>query len=88
MISAAPERASATASRSCSAGSGTGLPMIVSNAILLRIIFSSGVSALAKPEGGRPEFWPVTVAEWGVIIFLLLWVLLVSYYRMRHRPAA
>ncbi len=66
----------------------TTLPMIVSNAILLRIIFSSGVSALAKPEGGRPEFWPVTVAEWGVIIFLLLWVLLVSYYRMRHRPAA
>jgi hypothetical protein len=66
----------------------TTLPMIVSNAILLRIIFSGGTSALAKPEGGRPEFWLVAISEWGVIIFLLLWVVLVAYYRSRPTPAA
>lgn len=61
-----------------------GLPMIVSNAIFVYLVLTGGPEALAAPESGRPAVWPITVAEWGVIIFLLMWVTVVAVWRWRQ----
>lgn len=54
------------------------LPMIISNAIFIRIVLTAGREALESPQGGRPDFWLTTTTEWGVIIFLLVWVMVVA----------
>ena len=58
------------------------LPMIISNAIFVYLVLSGGESALAEPTGGRPDFWLLTASEWGVIIFALVWVSVLTIWRM------
>lgn len=57
------------------------LPMIISNSIFIYLVLGGGEDALAAPESGRLAFNPVTASEWGVIIFLLVWVSVVTIYR-------
>jgi hypothetical protein len=56
-------------------------------------VLSGGPDALAAPTSGRPDVWPITVFEWGVIIFLLVWVSVVAVYvadegRLIHNRAS
>jgi hypothetical protein len=60
------------------------LPMIISNAIFVYIVLNGGPDALAAPEGGRPDFWLTTTSEWGVIIFLLVWVSIITVWRIKN----
>lgn len=61
-----------------------GLPMIISNAIFVLLVLTGGPEALAGPESGRPALWPITVAEWGVIIFLMVWVTVLASWRVNQ----
>jgi uncharacterized membrane protein YciS (DUF1049 family) len=63
------------------------LPMIISNAIFVYIVLNGGEDALAAPTTGRADFWLTTVAEWGVIIFLLMWVTVIAIWRAAHEDA-
>jgi hypothetical protein len=60
------------------------LPMIISNALFVFQVLTGGESALAAPEGGREQFWIVTMSEWGVIIFLLAWVSALTIWQIAH----
>jgi len=60
---------------------GLSVPMILSTAIFLNLAFSAGQGALAAPAGERAAFLPITASEWGVIIFLLMWVTVMAIYR-------
>ncbi len=57
------------------------LPMIISNAVFVYIVLTGGENALAAPTSGRADFWLTTVSEWGVIIFLLMWVTVIAIWR-------
>ncbi|MBK8025452.1 MAG: DUF998 domain-containing protein [Chloroflexi bacterium] len=57
------------------------LPMILSNAVFVSIVLNGGEGALAAPEGGRETFWLTTISEWGVIIFLMVWVTVIAIWR-------
>jgi len=60
------------------------LPMIVSNAVFVVLVRSSGTAALAAPVGERDPFLPITTSEWGVIVFLLAWVAAIATWRVRQ----
>jgi hypothetical protein len=60
------------------------LPMIVSNAVFVVLVRSSGTGALAAPVGERDPFLPITTSEWGVIVFLLAWVAAIATWRVRQ----
>lgn len=60
------------------------LPMIISNAIFVYLVLNGGPDALAAPESGRLDFWLTTTAEWGVIIFLLVWVSIITIWRINQ----
>ncbi|MDX2163616.1 MAG: DUF998 domain-containing protein [bacterium] len=57
------------------------LPMIISNAVFVSIVLGGGEDALAAPVGGRQDFWLTTVSEWGVIIFLMVWVTVIAIWQ-------
>ncbi|MBK8023980.1 MAG: DUF998 domain-containing protein [Chloroflexi bacterium] len=57
------------------------LPMIASDAIFLVIVLSGGPAALDSPEGGRAAFWLTSTSEWGVLIFLMVWVTVIAIWR-------
>ena len=61
------------------------LPMIVSNAVFVVVVRSSGTGALAAPASERGPFLLVTTAEWGVLVFLLAWVAAFALWRARLR---
>ena len=60
------------------------LPMIISNGLFVLLVLGGGEGALAAPEGERETFWIVTMSEWGVLIFLLMWVSMVTIWQMAH----
>ena len=60
------------------------LPMIVSNAVFVVLVRTSGTGALAAPVGERDPFLLITTSEWGVIVFLLAWVAAIATWRARQ----
>jgi hypothetical protein len=57
------------------------LPMIVSNAIFVYLVLEAGPQVLAASNGNRPDFWIVAMSEWGVMVFLMMWVVLLARWR-------
>lgn len=60
---------------------GLSVPMILSTGVFLGLAFNAGDGALAAPAGERATFLLITASEWGVIIFLLMWVTVMTIYR-------
>lgn len=64
-----------------------GVPMVISAAIFLNNVFSGSESLenpLAAPTGPRDPTDIVTISEWGIIIFILAWVIITAIYHANH----
>jgi hypothetical protein len=55
-----------------------GLPCIASFLVFIFLIRGEKLDAFADPSAFRPEVWPLTIFEWLVIAFVLVWIVAVS----------
>jgi hypothetical membrane protein len=54
-------------------------------AAFLSIVIPGGPASLEFPNGVRPDIWLTTTFEWGILIFLLIWMVIAARYY--HRGA-
>ncbi len=61
------------------------LPMTLCNIVFIALIVAGGEAALVAPTGGRDPFWLIPAAEWGVVVWLLVWVSVITIWRAARR---
>jgi hypothetical membrane protein len=65
-----------------------GLPCIASFLVFIFLIRGENLDAFADPSAFRPEVWPLTIFEWLVIAFVLVWIVAVSVQLNRRTADA
>jgi hypothetical protein len=64
-----------------------GLPCIASFLAFIYLMKDESLDAFADPSAFRPEVWPLTIFEWLVIAFVLVWIVAVSV-QLNRRTAS
>lgn len=60
------------------------LPMLAANLVFLNELRVDGIDALAIALAVREPFRLICASEWAVIVFLLLWVVVMMFWRARQ----